>query len=274
MCTNCVYNTTGDQCQNCLPGYWGDAITEVKCSACECFELGTTDASNLQCNLNNGQCECKKNVQGRQCDECKDGFWNIASGDGCVECKCNVLGSFNLSCSVATGQCFCRPGVVGLKCDQCAPYHYEFSDLGCKKCECDPLGSFSAKCDDFGKCQCREGVTGKKCDKCEENRFNFTAGCMQCDTCYNLVQKQVVDLRGKRVHIEKALKKDKNLNENVNSDEYNELESKLQSIKALIYDLHDTFYTDNELKSSYNDTIDYLKNEIKFLNERIEGKPN
>jgi laminin gamma 1 len=39
-CRKCVFNTTGVACEKCLPNYWGDALTSVKCHACECFSLG------------------------------------------------------------------------------------------------------------------------------------------------------------------------------------------------------------------------------------------
>jgi laminin gamma 1 len=146
-----------------------------------------------QCNLDNGQCDCKPNVKNRQCNECKEGFWNLKSGLGCEECKCNPLGSFNLSCDATTGQCFCRPGVTGLKCDSCLPLHYGFSDEGCQKCNCDPLGTQfnNLQCDELGKCACRDSFAGLKCEKCDENRYNFTSGCLKCEDCYNLVQDQV-----------------------------------------------------------------------------------
>ncbi len=107
-CLRCVYNTTGDQCEHCLPSYWGNALTSLKCHACECFPPGTMLEDNdddedemhslvrhiKQCDLANGQCACKANVKNRQCDTCVDGYWNIHSGKGCEDCKCNPLGSY------------------------------------------------------------------------------------------------------------------------------------------------------------------------------------
>lgn len=116
-CFRCIFNTTGSNCEQCLSNYWGNALTSKKCHSCDCFALGTFADEETgqvrQCDLETGQCECKKNVKGRNCNECKNGYWNILSGEGCEECKCNPLGSYNQTCDSKTGQCFCRPGVQG-----------------------------------------------------------------------------------------------------------------------------------------------------------------
>lgn len=130
----------------------------VVTSACNCHPKGTqrnSDNSLIQCNLKNGQCPCKSNVQGRQCDQCENGYWNLNSDQGlikhreyrlikprekplvlflsgCETCKCDPTGAYNISCSVQTGQCFCKPGVTGKHCDRCLPNYYGFSTEGCK----------------------------------------------------------------------------------------------------------------------------------------------
>lgn len=43
-CLRCVYNTTGDKCEKCLPNYWGNALSSVKCHSCDCFAPGTYEA--------------------------------------------------------------------------------------------------------------------------------------------------------------------------------------------------------------------------------------
>ena len=30
ICLKCIYNTGGDHCEECLPGFYGDATSEVK----------------------------------------------------------------------------------------------------------------------------------------------------------------------------------------------------------------------------------------------------
>lgn len=202
-CLRCVYNTTGDRCEKCQDSFWGNALNDVKCHPCECSPAGSNNPD--QCNLDDGQCDCKKNVIGRQCDECKMGYWNINSGQGCEECKCNPLGSLNFTCDQQTSQCYCRPGVEGLKCDQCLPNYFGFSAIGCQKCDCDPFGSESQQCDEFGKCRCKPNIAGDKCNKCAENFFNFTLGCTPCDDCFNLVEIEVNNFRKNISKLENSL---------------------------------------------------------------------
>ena len=43
--------------------------------ACNCFMFGIIN--NGSCNQTTGQCACKQNVTGRQCDKCEDTFWGF-----------------------------------------------------------------------------------------------------------------------------------------------------------------------------------------------------
>jgi len=87
------------------------------CKPCACNLLGTIPAADggYVCEQPTGQCPCKDNVIGRQCNVCKDGFFDLASGAGCQECMCDPVGALNATCDVRSGQCFCRDGVVGLR---------------------------------------------------------------------------------------------------------------------------------------------------------------
>lgn len=64
-----------------------------------------------------GQCYCKENVEGRQCDVCKAGYFNLTSEKplGCQGCECNPLGSLagDVTCFFETGQCNCKKNVRG-----------------------------------------------------------------------------------------------------------------------------------------------------------------
>ena len=57
--------------------------------SCDCDKQGSTS---LNCNPKGGQCECRPGVTGRQCDQCKPGFYGF-SANGCTECKCNAEGT-------------------------------------------------------------------------------------------------------------------------------------------------------------------------------------
>ncbi|CAF4272510.1 unnamed protein product, partial [Rotaria magnacalcarata] len=71
-------------------------------------------------------CLCKQNVEGRQCDRCKEGFWNMKASNplGCEPCDCSdegTLGHLN-TCDVVTGQCPCKLTTLNstIRCDICA----------------------------------------------------------------------------------------------------------------------------------------------------------
>ena len=243
-----------------------NALTDLKCHSCDCFKLGSV---NSECNLLNGQCTCKSNVIGRECNTCKDTYWNIQSGNGCSECKCNPIGSTSLSCNQKTGKCECRPGVTGEKCDECLPFHFGFSSEGCTKCECDPFGSKSLQCNQRGACECKENVVGSKCNQCAENLFNFTMGCLKCDDCYNLVQTEVNKLRSKIKDLDSSLAKvipETSSPEAVRKNR--ELEQKLGITKKKIESLHGELFTQDLVKSTYAESIKNIDKEIGRL--RIE----
>lgn len=96
---------------------------------CHCHVEGS---ANRLCNRHSGQCVCKPNVTGRQCNKCAIGYWNVQSGVGCVPCSCDPNGSDHRECDMYSGQCFCKPGVEGIKCDRCQQGFYGFSSQGCK----------------------------------------------------------------------------------------------------------------------------------------------
>lgn len=194
-CTKCIHNTGGFHCDQCLPGFYGDALAPGKgnCKPCLCNQLGTLEleGGELNCDQMNGQCKCKPHVIGTNCDECEPGYFDLNSGQGCQSCNCDPIGSLNNTCDIHTGQCHCRPGVTGLRCNSCLQYHYGFSTDGCKPCECDYIGSKSLQCGANGQCPCSENVEGRRCDRCKENKHDRQRDCVDCPACYNLVQDAV-----------------------------------------------------------------------------------
>lgn len=226
-CLACYYNTTGYNCQNCLPGFWGDAINAPKgdCKQCNCYPPGslrpTNDYSSLECKQDNGQCDCQPYVTGKNCDRCETGFFNITSGTGCRFCDCDTIGSVNSTCDVVTGACICKPGITGRRCDQCAPYHYSFGPEGSKACNCDGVGSESADCDvNTGQCLCKENVVGRRCDQCADNWYNLRRGCLPCDDCYTLIQQRKNSINKRLIEVREKLDEVQHKPVKVDDDEF------------------------------------------------------
>ncbi|XP_054830970.1 laminin subunit alpha-2 [Eublepharis macularius] len=176
-CLRCKPGTTGQYCEKCSDGYFGDALDAKNCQPCRCNVNGSFSET---CNLHTGQCDCKPNIVGRRCDECKPGTFGVQSSRGCVPCNCNSFGSKSFDCD-ETGQCHCQPGVAGKKCDRCAHGFYGFDEGGCTPCECPHLGN---NCDPHtGRCICPPNTVGERCDKCAPNFWghDMVSGCKACD---------------------------------------------------------------------------------------------
>ncbi|XP_046665340.1 laminin subunit gamma-1 isoform X1 [Homalodisca vitripennis] len=237
-CLKCIYNTGGPQCDQCLPGYYGDALALQKgdCKPCQCYLPGTemTGSGPPVCDQLSGQCQCKPHVTGTNCDQCQAGYFNIISGQGCQSCNCDPVGSLNQSCDTVTGQCNCRSNVTGLHCDICEPYYYGFSTDGCKACDCDSIGSLQLQCDAYGQCPCLDNVEGRRCDRCKENKYDRQLACVDCPACYNLVQDSVNRHRDNLGHLNTVLKQIKD-NPTVIDDL--DFEQKLRLVLAYVEDL-------------------------------------
>ncbi|KAL7859348.1 hypothetical protein SRHO_G00144950 [Serrasalmus rhombeus] len=86
-CDACRPGYTGRRCERCAPGYAGNPLLpNGKCVPAEnqkCDNRGTISSSSRLCN-------CKANVAGGLCDECKPGSFHLTAGnpDGCLQCFC------------------------------------------------------------------------------------------------------------------------------------------------------------------------------------------
>uniref|UniRef100_A0A8C6IUA6 Laminin subunit alpha-2 n=1 Tax=Melopsittacus undulatus TaxID=13146 RepID=A0A8C6IUA6_MELUD len=178
-CLICKPGTTGQYCERCADGYFGDTLTATCSSstACHCHINGSFSEI---CDSRTGQCKCKANVIGRRCDVCKPETFGLQSSGGCVPCNCNSFGSKSFDCD-GDGQCYCQPGVTGKKCDRCAHGFYNFEEGGCTPCDCSRFGN---NCDPIsGRCICPPNTVGEMCDKCAPNHWghNIVSGCKPCD---------------------------------------------------------------------------------------------
>lgn len=57
-------------------------------------------------------------------------------------------------------------------------------------CNCNMTGSNSTDCNRLtGQCECKNpNIVGLHCDQCRENYHDLASGCIECDTCYQIVQ--------------------------------------------------------------------------------------
>ncbi|XP_077410264.1 laminin subunit alpha-5 isoform X1 [Vanacampus margaritifer] len=179
-CLSCMHNTSGPRCNECAPGYHGDAISAKNCTKCSCLPCGTES-----CNPHTGQCRCKPGVSGPHCHHCQGGSFGFESCAGCRPCDCGASAALlQQPCDPRSGQCKCQPGVNGPNCRQCAPGFWDYGADGCKRCDCR-----GGQCDPrTGKCHCRDGMTGRQCEICShEHNVPVVHGqdlhCEACDSC-------------------------------------------------------------------------------------------
>ncbi|KAL3094721.1 hypothetical protein niasHS_006016 [Heterodera schachtii] len=180
VCDDCQHNTQGKNCEQCKPYFYRDPQRIIRdpyvCRPCQCDRRGSKNEGicvgeeDPQRQLVAGRCYCKDNVEGQNCDRCKNGFWDLSTDNplGCKLCGCRTIGTLhNQGCDKQTGECRCKPLVTGQFCDQCLPEHYGLSNdtNGCKHCDCDPGGSESTHCTaEEGKCRCKPNFEGRRCN--------------------------------------------------------------------------------------------------------------
>ncbi|XP_040920201.1 laminin subunit alpha-2 isoform X7 [Toxotes jaculatrix] len=176
QCLRCRQGYGGAACDSCADGYYGDAVVSKNCQPCQCHTNGSVYE---MCNKETGQCECKENVVGRQCDECMPETHGLTTGGQCVPCHCNSFGSKSFDCD-ENGQCRCQPGVTGPKCDRCSRGFFNFQEGGCTPCQCSHVGN---NCDsNTGQCICPPNTVGERCDRCAPNHWghDIITGCKEC----------------------------------------------------------------------------------------------
>ncbi|NXU70580.1 USH2A protein, partial [Oreotrochilus melanogaster] len=193
VCDNCQHNTAGRNCELCKDFHYRQAGADLSaidvCKLCDCNATGTKNMS-LLCDNIGGQCNCKRHVSGRQCNQCQEGFYNLqqSNPDGCSPCNCNTSGTVNgdITCHQNSGQCKCKANVIGLHCDSCnfgfKALRYSNED-GCEPCWCNIHGSVNQFCNPLsGQCNCKERVKGLHCDTCMDNFYGLNVtGCKACE---------------------------------------------------------------------------------------------
>ncbi|KAM6924368.1 laminin subunit alpha-5 [Xenentodon cancila] len=130
----CPPRTLPPECSQCQPQTFG-CHPVVGCEVCNCSRPGVL-SSDVSCDTSSGQCRCKSNIVGRQCDRCATGFYGYPD---CRPCNCNEAGTEEEVCDSFTGQCLCKENIQGSRCDQCriGTFHLDPTNpKGCTSCFC------------------------------------------------------------------------------------------------------------------------------------------
>uniref|UniRef100_A0A1I8HLF2 Laminin EGF-like domain-containing protein n=1 Tax=Macrostomum lignano TaxID=282301 RepID=A0A1I8HLF2_9PLAT len=201
VCTKCIHETGGDKCERCKNGYYGNALATsgVKCRSCGCHPAGTNLTAT--CNPVSGECQCLPNVDGRRCDTCQQGFFNISSGTGCESCACNYTGTGgSATCHADTGACSCLSGVGGLKCDSCLPGFFQLHRARLHTLPVQPAGHPGPR--SAGSAAASSTLLAPSAIAALKTGSTSHAAARKCPDCYGVVQQLVNDLRSELAIIE------------------------------------------------------------------------
>ncbi|XP_027875481.1 laminin subunit gamma-1 [Xiphophorus couchianus] len=208
---DCKHNTEGVDCSVCKaffndrPWMRATADSANECLPCDCNRKSSDcyfDAELYRATGHGGHCRnCADNTDGPNCERCLDNYHRDQSGNRCLPCNCNSIGSESPQCN-NRGVCACKPGVTGEKCDRCQPGFHSLTEAGCRPCSCSPSGS-TQECDvNTGQCRCKDNVEGFSCDRCKPGYFNLDPNNPQgCTACFCFQHSSVCDsAEGYSVH--------------------------------------------------------------------------
>ncbi|XP_071746862.1 LOW QUALITY PROTEIN: attractin-like protein 1 [Lepeophtheirus salmonis] len=95
VCDDCLNHTTGEHCQKCTKGYFGNPVNGGKCRPCKCNEQAE------ECDHRTGKCLCStKGIIGDQCEKCdkvNHYLGNPVSGSCFYNLTIDYQFTFNLS---------------------------------------------------------------------------------------------------------------------------------------------------------------------------------
>lgn len=191
-CDDCQNFTTGDNCERCMDGYYGDPRIgyRVPCQPCMCpggpySPAQHADSCYYDPRLEYVVCNCDIGYKGPDCGTCDENYFGNPSEENgtCDRCDCN--GNIDPddigNCDDETGECLkCLFNTEGFNCEKCkAGYYGDALNQNCIECICNPIGTDrnGGECDRVtGQCPCLPNVVGQKCDMSAPGYYNMTEG--------------------------------------------------------------------------------------------------
>ena len=92
-CVGCSLNTTGPQCNRCIPRHFQINVDDIGagCRSCDCNGNEDPSEPNI-CNPNTGVClKCASNTAGEHCEVCAAGYHGDAVNDTCRSERKNFM---------------------------------------------------------------------------------------------------------------------------------------------------------------------------------------
>ncbi|KAF5294829.1 hypothetical protein FQA39_LY00313 [Lamprigera yunnana] len=215
-CLKCLYDTTGDHCEICRPGYYRYDENDV-CRVVNVF--------------------CFPNVVGKECDQCAENHWKIASGSGCERCDCDPVGAEKLQCNLYDGQCECKENFGGRQCNECREHYWGDPKRNeCFKCQCNPYGSETLQCNrKTGACVCRLGIGGYNCEECARGYYGTAPVCTPCGECFDNWDRILKEHKNTTLQIIDRAKNIKKIGATgAYTKEFDEMQNQLNEINVLL----------------------------------------
>ncbi|XP_060686295.1 laminin subunit gamma-1 [Hemiscyllium ocellatum] len=193
QCT-CPAAYRGQFCEQCALGYRREDPGHgafSPCVPCSC------NAHSDTCNPESGECYCRDNTAGSNCERCKDGYYGdptVGSSEDCRPCPCPTGSSCAMVPKTRDIVCTnCPKGTTGKRCELCDDGYYG-DPLGsegpvrpCKPCHCsdniDP--NAVGNCNRLtGEClKCIHNTDGFYCDKCKDGFYGNALNPIPSDKC-------------------------------------------------------------------------------------------
>ncbi|CAM6031387.1 unnamed protein product, partial [Sphagnum compactum] len=136
ICHDCDHHTTGDHCEMCIEGYYGNATigSPYDCMICACpLPIESNKYLCSCCEVSEDgyriHCDCKPGYNGEKCQSCAPGFFGQPEieGEFCKSCQCsgNIDPNDKESCDTVSGECLkCLNNTSGPACNLCAPGYF------------------------------------------------------------------------------------------------------------------------------------------------------